>query len=187
MAGATSAFCLGRGSSLQPTHTNQMKYIASVVCIAFAGCESTNHPHQRSSTHRYPLQNPPAQSSATDTQSLPAVDLRIPADWSPHTTPWTPVYGAAANGDIDEARRRVAHREGSISDIQYGWADYLSQQQRIRTWTPVVIATGIAALDAMSTTPAERPIEDRDWRVIQHRQEADAAAEREGRSKPYGY
>lgn len=91
-----------------------------------------------------------AAPTKTASEDLPAVDLSIPADWRLHSREWTRVYGAAANGYIDEARRRLARGEtGTLDDIRYGWADYLYQQQRIRFWTPIVIAAGIAAADAM--------------------------------------
>jgi uncharacterized protein YraI len=91
-----------------------------------------------------------ATSVKRASEDLPAVDLSIPADWRPHSREWTRVYGAAANGYIDEARRRLGRGEsGTLDDIRYGWADYLYQQQRIRFWTPIVIAAGIAAVDAM--------------------------------------
>lgn len=87
---------------------------------------------------------------STASEDLPAVDLSIPADWRPHSREWTRVYGAAANGYIDEARRRLVRGEGgTLDDIRYGWADYLYQQQRIRFWTPIVIAAGITLADAM--------------------------------------
>ncbi len=90
------------------------------------------------------------RAARTTSEDLPAVDLSIPSDWRLHSREWTRVYGAAANGDIDEARRRLARREGgTLDDIRYGWADYLAQQRRIRFWTPIIIAAGIAAADAM--------------------------------------
>jgi hypothetical protein len=83
-------------------------------------------------------------------EDLPAVDLSIPPDWKPHSREWTRVYGAAANGKIDEARRRLARGEGgTLDDIRYGWADYLYQQQRIKLWVPIIIGAGIIAADAM--------------------------------------
>jgi uncharacterized protein YgiM (DUF1202 family) len=83
-------------------------------------------------------------------EDLPSVDLSIPPDWRPHSREWTRVYGAAANGYIDEARRRLVRGEtGTLDDIRYGWADYLYQQQRIKFWTPIVIAAGITLADAM--------------------------------------
>ena len=92
----------------------------------------------------------PAANARMTSEDLPAVDLSIPSDWKPHSREWTRVYGAAANGYIDEARRRLVRGEGgTLDDIRYGWADYLYQQQRIRFWTPIVIAAGIAAADAM--------------------------------------
>lgn len=132
-----------------------------------------------------------AINTATASEELPAVDLSIPADWRPHSREWTRVYGAAANGYIDEARRRLARGEsGTLDDIRYGWADYLYQQQRIRFWTPLVIAAGIAAVDAMLKAdpgPSRDEIQSRyeyDKGVVEYeRQRREESARREAEAR----
>jgi hypothetical protein len=124
-------------------------------------------------------------------EDLPAVDLSIPSDWKLHSREWTRVYGAAANGHIDEARRRLARGEtGTLDDIRYGWADYLYQQQRIRFWTPIVIAAGIAAADAMLKADAgpsrdenQRKYEDTKTAIEYDRQRREESARRDAEAR----
>ena len=132
-----------------------------------------------------------ATNARTTSEDLPAVDLSIPSDWRPHSREWTRVYGAAANGYIDEARRRLARGEsGTLDDIRYGWADYLYQQQRIRLWTPIVIAAGITLADAMLRAdpgPSQDEIQRRyeyDKGVIEYeRQRREESARREAEAR----
>ncbi|HEV7403882.1 MAG TPA: hypothetical protein VGO11_13175 [Chthoniobacteraceae bacterium] len=158
------------------------------TALLLAGCES-----ETPSGHRA---NHAAAAPSASPQELPAVNLSIPADWKPHSREWTRVYGAAANGDVDEARRRLARGEGSVDDIRYGWADYLYQQQRIKMWTPIVLAAGVLAVDSMLHHSAPSPDEQAQAKaesdrqreiVIDSRRRADQAAERRGEPKPYGY
>lgn len=127
----------------------------------------------------------------TAVEDLPAVDLSIPSDWRPHSREWTRVYGAAANGYLDEARRRFARGEGgTLDDIRYGWADYLYQQQRIRLWTPIVIAAGITLADAMlkadpgpSRDENQRKYEDTKAAIEYDRQRREESARRDAEAR----
>lgn len=117
------------------------------LVLSLAGCQTVPPalpPRRGEETRRE------TPREAASSENLPAVNLSIPADWKPHSREWTRAYGAAANGDVDEARRRVARGEGTVDDVRYGWADYLYQQQRIKLWTPIVIAAGVVAADYLT-------------------------------------
>jgi hypothetical protein len=129
--------------------------------------------------------------ATTAVEDLPAVNLFIPSDWRPHGREWNRVYGAAANGKLDEARRRLARGEGgTVDDIRHGWADYLYQQQRIRFWTPIVIAAGISLADAMlkadpgpSRDESERRHDDAKAAIEYDRQRREESARRDAEAR----